>query len=64
MTGQEISRVETHFNSLDNKLSSGLREGVRAESSVEPDTLQVSTSLVEERKGYIQSTRLGWSRRA
>jgi hypothetical protein len=39
VTSKEIGRVKTHLDSLDNKLSGGLRESVRTKTSVEPNTL-------------------------
>lgn len=39
VTSEEIGRVKTHLDGLDDKLSSGLGQGVRSETSVEPDTL-------------------------
>jgi len=39
VASKEIGRVQTHLDSLDNKLSGGLRESVRAKTSVEPNTL-------------------------
>ena len=38
MTSDKVGRVQTHFNSLDDKLSSGLRESMSSKSSVEPNT--------------------------
>jgi hypothetical protein len=40
VTSKEIGRVKTHLDSLDNELSSGLRESVRTKTSVEPNTLE------------------------
>jgi len=39
MTGDEIGRVQAHLDCLDDEFSSRLREGVRAETSVKPNTL-------------------------
>jgi len=63
MTGKEIGRVKTHFDSLDNKLSSGLRQSMRSETSVEPNTLRYQRCLRQGRED-LQSTKLYWSRRA
>jgi hypothetical protein len=38
MTGDEVGRVETHFDDLDDEFSRRLAEDVRSQASVEPDT--------------------------
>lgn len=43
MTGDKVGRVETHLDDLDDEFSSGLRERMRSQSSVEPNTLNVSS---------------------
>jgi hypothetical protein len=63
VAGKEIGRVETHLNGLDDELSGGLRQSVRSETSVEPNTLahQPCTKKIEI---YLQSTKPCWFRRA
>jgi hypothetical protein len=38
MTGDEVSRVQAHFDNFDDELSSRLAEHVRSQTSVEPNT--------------------------
>lgn len=40
VTRQEIGRVKTHLDGLDDELSSWLRESVGSKTSIEPDTLR------------------------
>jgi hypothetical protein len=42
MTTQEISRIKTHLNNLDDEFSCGLTEDMRSQTTVEPDSLQVA----------------------
>ena len=63
VTSEEIGRVETHLDSLDNELSGGLRKSVRTKTSVEPNTLGYQHCTSSEGNA-VQSTKLCWSRRA
>lgn len=38
MTGEEVGRVQTHLDDLDDELSSRLAQYVRTQTSVEPNT--------------------------
>ncbi len=38
MTSEEIGRIETHFDDLDDELSSRLAEDMRTQPSVKPNT--------------------------
>lgn len=38
MAGDEVGRVQSHFDDLDDELSSGLTKDMCAQSTVEPDT--------------------------
>lgn len=38
MASDEVGRVQSHFDNLDDELSSGLTKNVRSQATVEPDT--------------------------
>lgn len=62
MARNEVGRVETHLDDLDNELTSRLAENVCAKTAVEPDTLIVSAA--SKRSDDSQSTKPCWFRRA
>ena len=43
MAGDEVGRVQSHFDNLDDEFSSGLTENVRSQATVEPDTCPPSS---------------------
>jgi hypothetical protein len=60
VASEEIGRVETHFDSLDDELSSGLRQGMRTKTSVEPHTLDVSyVCEPQKQKAYSPPSSIG-----
>lgn len=45
VAGNKVGRVQAHFDCLDNKLSGGLRERVRTQTTVEPNTLEINVNI-------------------